>query len=496
MAESQNQESAGNEASLTSKVGMGGLHGGRGYDTQERYTVCRLPEWEHRPGFSGIYPELSGDVDVLFENLPEGKKHGEHVQVKDFTITPSKLREIVEGFVAWDKGRPDFYRKYIVACPSLNDDVMNLKHILERLGNAPKPQNELYPVEWADLGERLRKMGLEAHCDFIFSKMGFDVDPGAVGDDETCCRHFVGTFLKQEKYQNHIEALARAVYERLLREVQLCRGKKLDLADIVALIEGALAAPSVNDPFANLIIHSWQREEHDLPVQESTVLDWSDDFDRDERRVPSQSDWNSRLLLELRAFKKEIQERTPPPKLIRFRGRSPLSVGFALGATFPQVGGWKIELPQGLELWRTDARQLPGYALRTRALDASEGFVATPDSDALLVVMAVTQPNTPNVARHLKESPLDFAAALEVQPFTGASSSSISGARDASSFALAMRDELKKQNISHGTDRVHLFYNGPLALGVMLGHWLSSVGEVRLYEWQQPGFASSFTLKT
>ena len=485
------------EPLLTGKFGMGGLDGGEGYDTQERYIVCRSVKWAHQKGFSGLWVEGMGDVDVLYEDLTE--PYGEHVQVKNHNVPNAEFRKVVEGFIAWDTKRKDFYRKYILACPSLSNDAEKLRRALGRLRSVPPGlvKAGIIEPEQEALAELIKKLGLQDHQEFVLSKLYFDMDPLLSSNDEDCCRSFSVTLLEQPKFAQRVLGAARTAYTPLLRRVQNAKGKHISQAEIFEILDIVLRSDAALESAVSLVINNWTNEAQDVG-EDATVLDWSARFDRSQRLVPTAEEWNKVLFPELLEVKTKLLQK-PEPRLIRLRGFCALSTGIMVGAVFPKVNGWTLEIKQQPGLWRTDAPALSDYQLEKRELGAPDGFVVTPESDDLLLVVAVTQSNAPNIARWISKGSPDvpqFAAALEVQPFGGAGSQSIGDGSDAASFALAVRDYLKQQNAQKGTCRVHLFYNGPYALSVLLGHHLTAIGRLHLYEWREPGFSPSVTLPT
>lgn len=75
-------------------------------------------------------------------------------------------------------------------------------------------------------------------------------------------------------------------------------------------------------------------------------------------------------------------------------------------------------------------------------------------------------------------------------------SQAISGADEALAFAQAVREHLGRLLKQHRLGRTRLFFYGPFALAVFLGQQLTSVGEVQLFEYQDPGYVPSGRLRT
>jgi len=71
---------------------------------------------------------------------------------------------------------------------------------------------------------------------------------------------------------------------------------------------------------------------------------------------------------------------------------------------------------------------------------------------------------------------------------TSPGSQSIGGSEDACAFAQAVRERLGEIIKSHRIRHTRLFFYGPFALSVFLGQQLTSVGEVQLFEYQDPGY--------
>jgi hypothetical protein len=87
--------------------------------------------------------------------------------------------------------------------------------------------------------------------------------------------------------------------------------------------------------------------------------------------VPPSDAWNNDLVPQLDALRKQIMT-VGAVRTIRLRGKSALSTGVAIGATFPAVGGWTFEVPQppAKENWRSDVRPTAGYALQVEIVES------------------------------------------------------------------------------------------------------------------------------
>jgi DNA-binding CsgD family transcriptional regulator len=75
-------------------------------------------------------------------------------------------------------------------------------------------------------------------------------------------------------------------------------------------------------------------------------------------------------------------------------------------------------------------------------------------------------------------------------------SQSIGGSEDACAFAQLVRDRMGQLAKADSLQRTRLFFYGPLALAVFLGQQLTAVGEIQLFEYQDPGYIPSCSLRT
>ena len=79
---------------------------------------------------------------------------------------------------------------------------------------------------------------------------------------------------------------------------------------------------------------------------------------------------------------------------------------------------------------------------------------------------------------------------------TSQGAQSIGGAGDACAFGQAVRENLGQLLKKYNLRKTRMFFYGPFALAVILGQQLTSVGEIQLFEYQDPGYVPSCSLRT
>jgi len=242
----------------------------------------------------------------------------------------------------------------------------------------------------------------------------------------------------------------------------------------------------------NLVIHNWTFEKFDIKAD--YILDWSSLFNRKTRLIPDQQTWNEKLLPALERLQQKIATSTAE-RFIRFRGKCCISTGIAMGAIFPGNGSWVFEVLQPIAPWRSDVMPEAKYQLKINEV-TSDSFNPDPNGNSIALVLSVTAYATTDVTNYIRDNSLPVKAIITIEPRAGCSSLSIPNDKEAVSFALSARDTLKKSLIDYKVHFTHLFFNGPFALAIFFGQKLTSVGRIQLYEFKDPGYIQSCTLKT
>lgn len=479
-------------ASLTAPAAMGGIIGGGGYDFQTRFIACHIPEWLAQTAFTQVFHEGTGDVDVEFGN---SKRHErEHIQVKDHQVkTKSEFKHVIETFIGFDQRMPDAYKRFTLACPSLGPEITKLKTGIERLRQGARffagDQTALQDT-LDDVKSCISKLGLGKYEQFVLDKLHFELGPVDYHHDGASCDAFIGSLLKNPAYSGKLHDAVRPAYAALLQEVNAARGKTLDRMTLQRLIERALKdVAESSDPAINLDVHNWTFEKYDREADH--VVDWSNFFERQTRKVPSTKVWNEKLLPELYALRKKLLLESDR-RLIRLRGKNTLTTGLALGSVFSQNGGWVLEIPQPPlpAPWRSDAVPVTSYPLKMKET------IEDPRGDSIAFVFNIKGDALRDVREYITKSVLSVKAIIAVEPAGSSGALSIADDREGVSLALGARDELHKALGRHKVRMTHLFFYGPFALSVFVGQLLAAIGRVHLYEFQDPGYVPSATLKT
>jgi len=475
--------------SLLSAQAMGGINAGKGFDFQTRYAACRIPVWLLEAAFHQLLFEGTGDIDVRYTENEKSSRI--HIQVKDHDVQPAELREVIEQFRQMDADLPKTYKCFTLVCPSLSPTIRSIETGLARLRGArafyDDSPDALAPTK-QELDARLRDAGLADSIDFIHAKVHFDIGHGDMHHDDRALGQFVNHLLSHPDYAERVRAVVLPAFAETLRLIGARKGNVIERGEIEKLIKDAVAAGIAEEKKLTLWLQNWTSETFDAPADYN--LDWSQYFDRPTRKVPSPETWNTALLPALDALKKTILSERKE-RLIRFRGKCALSSGVALGAVFPTVGGWAFEIPQppAKEDWRSD---LPPTVPYTASVEVSEGSAEGIDT---VLGLNIRGDGRQDIMKYVESTGTLPRIFMFISP-PSQSAQSIRGAGDAVAFAQAVRENLGALLKKYNLRKTRLFFYGPFALSVFLGQQLTSVGEIQLFEYQDPGYIPSCSFKT
>ena len=482
--------------SLVHPMAMGGIYGGDGYTFQDRFIVCTIPKWISDQTFIKIMPEGTGDVDVVFR---DGRKHiYDHIQVKDHTVNTTEFREVIESFVKIDRATKKIYRKFFLATPSVNAQVKSFYKLLERYRHGkklydPSDRKALKTTE-AELKRIFTKLGLKSQFNFIVIKLELQIGSFDFNDNNVCKQMFISGLLEHPKYKERIAEILKPAYSILIEQVLAHRGKVLDQSKIHSFIDSVISGTASQLEANVLHVHNWTAEKYDLKA--THTLDWTPVFDRQTRTIPSEEVWNKTLVPELYQTKDKISRKTSNRHIV-FRGKTTLTTGVALGIVFPEIGNWTFELIQPPQIisWKSDANKIKKYKLDHEEIEPGSVGLEQKEGE-IVVIFNITGKALNEVVAYFKAMSFGIKAIILIQPVKGSGNFSIQNDSEAVTLASAAKEILKEKILKYKARKTHLFFYGPLGLAIFLGQKLTAVGEIQLYEFKDPGYKPSASIKT
>lgn len=268
--------------------------------------------------------------------------------------------------------------------------------------------------------------------------------------------------------------------------------KKFTLESLREFIsDNDLWAQAVDNPKVGLTIHGWTKERFD---PEPTVeIDWTGFIDRPTRRIPSQGEWETKLLPELQEAKKVFQN-SKDGRYIDFRGKLPLTTLLAVGAEFPDVGGFafRTQQPTGSEtnLWRSDTPP-------TQARFRYKTLVGSDQGEDIALFLSISGDGRADAEYFLEENRGKTSGLLYAEPESGSGQAAIRTAGDAVALADHAKQLIRESRTKYRAKRVHLVLFAPASFGLFLGQKLNAVGRIVTYERTvDGGYQESVTIAT
>jgi hypothetical protein len=248
---------------------------------------------------------------------------------------------------------------------------------------------------------------------------------------------------------------------------------------------------TIQENFACIWIHGWVKRIYDrLP---SAELDWTKYFDRASRVIPDQETWDCHLYPELRDAKRELDKQG---SFIDLRGKLPLTATLAIGAFFPEVGGYTLRAEQPTHgrtsLWRSDSEP-SGRRFKVMSKKRSIDF----SGNDVLIALSITGTALREVSDLYEQRSENFAAMLYAEPDNGPGDGALRSDGDAVALAIHAKELIRACKQEYNPSRVHLVVYAPAAYCLFLGQRLNALGEIATYERTlDEGYKPSVTIQT
>jgi hypothetical protein len=256
-----------------------------------------------------------------------------------------------------------------------------------------------------------------------------------------------------------------------------------DMAAVARDVLGRVLARVPPGPL-QLTFNTWRSEWPD--DGDTLTIDWSHALG--DRKSPT-GDLCTELLAALHDIEAAASRRHRGRR-IRVRGEWNLSAGLSFGHTFSRYP-LDVEASGTTGYWPSDAPPAGGYPLKVAGSECSA------HSSALYVGVSATDKNVEGAVRQLERSvgSLPFYR-LFFQPSHGLSSVSVADSGVCRAMALQVRHEIARVvgRYSGAVDEIHLFISAPKQLAVILGHELSALPPIQLYEYDGHAYRPSFRL--
>lgn len=194
--------------------------------------------------------------------------------------------------------------------------------------------------------------------------------------------------------------------------------------------------------------------------------------------MPTSAEWEQILLPALRDVKQTLSDGFHSRRLHIFP-KTLLPVAIALGFVFPKTAGFHLHI-HDYGLWTSEEQPARSTPLRRLVLDHSNG-----DPTLAVVELAISRHTELGTSAALAEIGLVPGHHLRLTPPKGPSQQSIKDAAHALAIAQQIGAVCRELRDTRGVTHIHLFAALPAFLGVLVGHHLSALCPITVYEFSQ-----------
>lgn len=454
-----------NPPTLTDRTGMGGIIAIDGFEYQRWDAICRIPAWIKNRAFEGVTIEGLEDVEARFFSPHSAHGHViERYQAKSGSLTPSQITEVFENFKLYEESFPGTSLLQTLVTPALPP---TLSWIGSHAGRIKRAERFYQPfTEIMDLSEIAFQHKLEGAFpgdlgSFVAKRANLFLR-SFEGESAAASTFFeaLGTAYPNVALDYRSATALFGDLNALLRHV----GQMIDRKSIEAILGKHL---NFGDSFARAV-----------PVRIlSEASDNSSDYiDIDASAFSDGSNPNS----DAAAWEADLQKpllrtanwlRTNGHSRLEASGRFRLSTAFLLGNAFRSSSGFDIEVPVRDGIWKTDDHPEASGAY-------SEWEVLRPEElldDRLVASVGILRDPKPHVLQHMNVSNSRNVLSLRLP-------NAITSGVEAQAAVQFVKQSISSSCSNLKASEIYLFFAGPAAFAVALGHRWNGMPRTQLFE--------------
>lgn len=449
---------------LIDSRGMGGIIAIDGFDYQLWDCLARIPSWVSNPAFEQLIFEGLEDHEAKFF-APHSPHRAvlDRYQAKASALQPAGVKEVFENFQTYDQAHPSTARVHTLVMPSLPSTLSWFARDKNRVRKA-RPFYAPFNTITAANEDELRSTIVSTYPGLLGEFVADTVEvhernmPDLANAMATFTTQFNTVFPQLDVSSRKVEA----AFDALAKLVRNSVGAPISRAILVETLETAIGT-SLPLPMAfPLNVRSDRNEQEEASLE----IDASG-FSGGDAGYPAPPVWTSDLLAPLSATAQWLRRHN----VVRIapRGSYRLTTAFALGWSFRSAIGFEIDIPTREGLWPTDDRpvegSLPDWSLRpaTRLhggrLQVAIGIIRDPTA----ALVAST------------EIPEDAIMSIHL-------SSAMASAKAAQASVGHIKRQIDQAVSSLRPVGIDMYFVGPAAFAVALGHRWNAFPPTQLYE--------------
>jgi hypothetical protein len=451
---------------LSDPKGMGGVIAQDGFDYQVWDALIRLPSWLRNPAFEGMALETLEDLEARFfaPQAPRGHLI-DRFQAKSGALTRSDLINVFSAFRTFEASYPHAARIQTLVTPGLPPALNWIARDSGRIRRARPFYSPFSDIRAASDDELRADLVSEFGKDLgDFFADNVEISLRVLPDRASAEAAFASALHDSFPNLDISASKVRAGFSALNDLAGRNRGAMLTPGQLFDALSASVGEQLVQPgPFA---IHV--RSTRNGEVANALEIDASS-FSGGQSGFPHAKRWREELLVPLEKTAAWARKRNHAR--IALSGSYRLTTAFAIGWAFRSAIGFEIEIPTKAECWPTDehpavnASPLPCTIVRPRNLVHGR----------LVVAVGVLRDPTPDIRQDRVLHNGDVILAINLpQALTCAS--------DVQSFVRIVKDAVSQEVAHLRPTGIDLYYVGPAAFAVALGHRWNALPATQLHE--------------
>lgn len=450
---------------LTDSEGMGGVIAQAGFDYQLWDGLERLPGWLRNPAFEQMIFEGLQDLEARFfaPHAPQGRLL-ERFQAKSGTLSRNDVVDVLESFRRFDETHPSVARVQTLVTPQLPPTLKWMARDTERVRRARPfyaPFAKVAEASAGKLREDLVKEFGEPLGTFVADSV--EVSERPIPNRELAHHAFTAALSRAFPELDVSPKRSERAFEDLSGLARRSMGRPLGRAALLDVLEASLGTALENRHRITLHVRSDRRE-----ANERTVEIDASSFSGSGGQFPEAGEWAAGLLTPLERASRWLTNRGA--SRIAVEGSYRLTTGFALGWSLRSALGFELEIATRDGPWATD--------VRPRGDDSSSSWRITQAEELktgrLIVCVGVIRDPAVDLVARGAVSPQRLLAALHPGPLTSATA--VQAGVSVVKAAVATAVSRLRPSV------IDLYYAGPGAFAVALGHRWNALPSTQLHE--------------
>ena len=452
------------QPTLTDRQALGGIIALDGFDYQTWDGLIRLPGWLINPTFEQLMFEGFDDVEARFfaPYAPRGTLLDRY-QAKSADLEPSAVKTVFETFQDFERAHPKSVRAFTLVTPRLPSSLRWVVREGARLRNARPfyaPFPDVMAASDAKFFERCVDEWGEDLGAFVASRVEA-FERAAGGRDQALhgfCLEFGRAFPGLDVPSRQLERAFVSLCERAAQ----ARGTGIQRAELLDIVETAVDRAVVDRAKTAVHVRSDRNgaDETALEIDASAFSGGSTPF-------PEVETWSKDLMRPLVSTASWFAARGI--SRISLRGSYRLSTGLALGWALRSGVGFELEIATREGAWATDDRPRADEDYPAWTVTEAEEL----DGDRLVVSVGVMRYPVDTLVSHGQDRHRVLDGSIAVP---------ITSARAAQHLVGSLKQAITANASRLGARAIDLYYAGPAAFAVAIGHRWNAMLPTQLFE--------------